>query len=297
MDRIDAMRLFVRIVERRSFTVAAQDIGIPRSTVTQVIKQLEERLGVRLLQRTTRVVSPTLDGEAYARRCVAILAEIENAEGAFGGAKPKGCLRIEVQGTIARHFLLPGLPEFLAEYPDLEVIMSEGERWVDVVREGIDCVLRYGQLADSDMIARRVMVMHRMTCAAPAYLERFGTPSVIDDLKGHHMIGLRSLTTGQLAPLQFAIGDDYRTITLPAPVSVTGTESYLATALLGFGIFQVPHFHAEKHLAAAALVQILPDNLPPSVPVSLLYPPSRQLSPRVRVFMDWATRRFGGEGG
>lgn len=296
MDRIDAMRLFVRIVERRSFTVAAQDIGIPRSTVTQVIKQLEERLGVRLLQRTTRVVSPTLDGEAYARRCVAILAEIENAEGAFGGAKPKGVLRIEVQGTIARHFLLPGLPDFLAEYPDLEIIMSEGERWVDVVREGIDCVLRYGQLADSDMIARRVMVMHRMTCAAPAYLEQFGSPSGIDDLDGHRMIGLRSLTTGQLASLQFAIGDDYRTITLPAPVSVTGTESYLATALLGFGIFQVPYFHAEKHLATGALVQILPNHLPPSVPVSLLYPPSGQLSPRVRVFMDWATQRFANEG-
>jgi DNA-binding transcriptional LysR family regulator len=296
LDRIDAMRLFVRIVERRSFTVAAHDIGIPRSTVTQVVKQLEERLGVRLLQRTTRVVSPTLDGEAYARRCVAILAEIENAEGAFGGAKPRGCLRIEVQGTIARHFLLPGLPDFLAEYPHLEVIMSEGERWIDVVREGIDCVLRYGQLADSDMIARRVTVMQRMTCAAPAYLERFGCPAGVDDLEGHRMIGLRSHTTGQLAPLQFAVGEGYRVVTLPAPVSVTGTESYLATALLGFGIFQVPRFHADKHLVTGELVQILPDNLPPSVPVSLLYPPSRQLSPRVRVFMDWAARRFVDEG-
>jgi DNA-binding transcriptional LysR family regulator len=296
LDRIDAMRLFVRIVERHSFTVAAQDIGVPRSTVTQVVKQLEERLGVRLLQRTTRVVSPTLDGEAYARRCVAILAEIENAEGAFAGAKPKGILRIEVQGTIARHFLVPGLPDFLTEYPDLEIIMSEGERWVDVVREGIDCVLRYGHLADSDMIARRVAVMDRMTCAAPAYLERFGTPAALGDLEGHRMIGLRSLTTGQLAPLRFAVGGEHRAITLPAPVSVTGTESYLATALLGFGIFQVPRFHAEKHLATGDLVQILPDNLPPSMPVSLLYPPSRQLSPRVRVFVDWAARRFGNEG-
>lgn len=293
MDRIDAMRLFVRIVERRSFTLAAQDIGVPRSTVTQVIKGLEERLGVRLLQRTTRVVSPTLDGEAYARRCVAILADIENAEGAFSSAKPRGVLRVEVQGTIARHFLLPGLPEFLAAYPDIEIVMSEGERWIDIVREGIDCVLRYGHLADSDMIARRVTMIERITCAAPAYLERFGLPAGLDDLDGHRMIGLRSLTTGNLAPLQFAVGEGYRTMTLPAPVSVTGTESYLATALLGFGIFQVPRFHAGRDLSSGALVQILPDHLPPSVPVSLLYPPSRQLSPRVRVFMDWATRRFG----
>jgi len=289
------MRLFVRIVERRSFTVAAQDIGVPRSTVTQVVKQLEERLGVRLLQRTTRVVSPTLDGEAYARRCVAILADIENAEGAFSSAKPKGILRVEVQGVIARHFLVPGLPAFLEEYPDLEIILSEGERWVDVVREGIDCVLRYGHLTDSDMIARRVTVMDRMTCAAPSYLEKFGTPSGIDDLDGHRMVALRSLTTGQLTPLQFAVGDGYKSVTLPAPVSVTGTESYLATALLGFGIFQVPLFHAERYLATGALVQILPDNLPPSVPISLLYPPSRQLSPRVRVFIDWAVRQFGSE--
>ena len=110
MDRLDAMRLFTRIVERRSFTLAAQDIGMPRSTVTQAVKQMEDRLGVRLLQRTTRTVRPTLDGEAYYRRCLAILADVEDAEGAFSGAMPKGTLRVDVQGTLARHFLLPGLP-------------------------------------------------------------------------------------------------------------------------------------------------------------------------------------------
>src|SRR5262245_5009352 len=133
------MRLFVRIAERRSFTLAAQDIGIPRSTVTQAIKQLEERLGVRLLQRNTRNVSPTLDGEAYYRRCLAIIADIEDAEGAFSGARPRGLLRIEVQGTLARHFLMPGLPGFLADYPGIELSISETERWVDVIREGVDC--------------------------------------------------------------------------------------------------------------------------------------------------------------
>jgi DNA-binding transcriptional LysR family regulator len=292
VDKLDVMRLFVRIVERRSFTLAAQDLNLPRATVTHVIKQMEERLGVRLLQRTTRVVSPTLDGEAFARRCVAILADVENAEGAFSSAKPKGILRVEVQGTLARHFLIPALPAFLDDYPDIEIIISEGERWVDVVREGIDCVLRYGHLADSEMVARRVTMIDRMTCAAPAYLERYGTPASMDDLEGHSMIGLRSLTTGNLAPLEFAVDAGYRSIMLPAPVSVTGTESYLATALLGLGIFQVPRFHADIAIGRGELVQILSDNLPPSVPVSLLYPPSRQLSPRVRVFMDWAARQF-----
>src|ERR1700761_4781456 len=125
MDRLETMRLFTRVVERRSFTEAAHDTGAPRSTVTTVIRQLEERLGVRLLQRTTRTVRPTLDGEAYYRRCLAILDDVEDAEGAFRGAAPRGVLRVEVQGTLARHYLLPGLPAFFERYPDVEISMSE----------------------------------------------------------------------------------------------------------------------------------------------------------------------------
>src|SRR3954462_5491956 len=144
MDRLDAMRLFTRVVDRRSFTEAAHDLALPRSTATQVIQQLEQRLGVRLLQRTTRTVRPTLDGEAYYRRCLAILDDVEDAEGAFSGAVPRGILRVEVQGTLARHFLMPALPRFLDDHPQIEVATSASDRWVDVVREGVDCVLRYG---------------------------------------------------------------------------------------------------------------------------------------------------------
>ena len=292
MDRLDAMRLFTRIVERRSFTVAAQDLAVPRSTVTTVIKELESRLGVRLLQRTTRVVKPTLDGEAYYRRCVAILDDIEDAEGAFSGALPKGLLRVEVQGTLARHFILPGLPEFFAKYPDIELAMSESDRWVDLVQEGVDCALRYGRLRDSDLVARPVAVLERLTCATPAYLERFGTPSGIDDLDGHRVVGLRSLTTGSITPLEFGDGAEQRTVTVPTTLSVTGTESYLAGIRLGIGLAQVPRFHVEEDLRRGTLVQILKDHPPPSVPVSLIYPRSRQLSPRVRVFLDWAAGEF-----
>src|SRR5262252_4910078 len=142
MDRFDAMRLFARIVERRSFTLAANDMEIPRSTATKVIAELEVRLGVRLLQRTTRVVRPTLDGEAFHQRCLRILDDVEDAEGAFKSVQPKGQLRIEVQGTLARHFLLPGLPGFCERYPDIQVAMSESDRWVDLVQEGVDCALR-----------------------------------------------------------------------------------------------------------------------------------------------------------
>jgi DNA-binding transcriptional LysR family regulator len=292
LDRFDAMRLFVRIVERRSFTLAAQDIGIPRSTVTQALQQMEARLGVRLLQRTTRTVSPTLDGEAYYRRCMAIIDDVEDAEGAFGGTMPKGMLRIEVQGTVARHFLVPGLPDFFARYPDIELTMSEGDRWVDLVREGVDCVLRFGALPDSDMVARRLGMLRRMTYAAPSYIAKFGMPAGIEALAGHQMVGLRLLSTGHLAPLEFRDGETVRSLSLPAKISVSGPESYIAAVRLGLGLVQMPRFHAAEDVRKGSLVAVLPDQPPPPVPVSLLYPRNRQLSPRVRVFMDWAAGEF-----
>jgi DNA-binding transcriptional LysR family regulator len=292
MDRLEAMRLFARVVDRRSFTQAAHDLGIPRSTATQVVQQLENRLGVRLLQRTTRTVRPTLDGEAYYRRCLGILDDIEDAEGAFSGAVPKGMLRVEVQGTIARHFMMPGLPQFFADYPDIEIAMSESDRWVDVVREGVDCVLRYGVLPDSDLVARTVITLERITCAAPAYLERYGRPRTPDDLANHRAVGLRSLTTGALSPFEFVYPQSLTRIDLPAPFSVTGTESFLDGVRLGLGLAQMPVFHVERDLAEGRLKRVLREFVVPSVPVSVLYPRSRQLSPRVRLFIDWVVQRF-----
>jgi DNA-binding transcriptional LysR family regulator len=293
MDRLETMRLFARIVERRSFTLAAQDIGVPRSTATTVIRKLEERLGARLLQRTTRTVRPTLDGEAYYRRCVTILDDIEDAEGVFGEASPKGLLRIDVQGTLARHFLMPGLPKFFERYPGIEISMSESDRWIDPVQEGVDCVLRFGQLPDSGLVARRVAILRRLTCAAPSYLERYGTPTDINALEGHHVVGMRSLTTGHLRNLEFTLkGGAVQAVSPGATFSVTGPESYLLGLRLGLGIAQVPWFHVEEDFAKGRLVEVLSDTPPPSAQVSLLYPRSRQLSPRVRVFLDWAAKEF-----
>jgi DNA-binding transcriptional LysR family regulator len=292
MDRIDAMRLFTRVVDRCSFTDAAHDLDIPRSTATQVIKQLEIRLGARLLQRTTRIVRPTLDGEAYYRRCLAILDDIEDAEGAFRGAAPKGMLRVEVQGTIARHFLLPGLSAFLERYPDIELSMSESDRWVDVVREGVDCVLRYGALPDSDLVARPVTTLHRITVAAPAYLERYGCPQAPDDLIHHRAVGIRLVTTGALAPMEFGGAEGMKQVTMRTPFSATGTETFRGAVLLGLGLAQMPVFHVERDLAEGRLVRVLADYPVPSAPVSILYPRSRQLSPRVRLFIDWVLQRY-----
>lgn len=292
MDRFEAMRVFSRVVERRSFTLAAEDTGVPRSTVTDAVKQLEARLGVRLLQRTTRHVSPTLDGEAYYRRCLTILSDIEDAEGAFAGAKPKGLLRVDVHGKLARHFVLPGLPAFLQEFPDIQIYMSEGDRLVDLIREGIDCVLRVGDLQDSDMIARRVALLEEVTCVSPAYIARFGLPKSIDDLGGHQMVGFWSTAIGGLLPLEFTVDGAVRTVSLPSVVSVNGADTLAAAARLGLGIMQAPRYSLEEDLRQGTLVAVLADNPPTRTPVSLLYPRSRQLSPRVRVFIDWLSREF-----
>ncbi len=297
MDRFDAMRVFCRVVERRSFTLAAEDTGLPRSTVTDAIKQLEARLGIRLLQRTTRHVSPTLDGEAYYQRCLRILSDIEDAEGALAGAKPKGVLRVDVHGTLARHFVLPNLPSFLETYPDIELQITEGDRFVDLIREGIDCVLRVGTLQDSDMIGRRVAMLEEVTLAAPAYIERFGMPLHPDKLDGHRMVGFRSSATGGLLPLEFQIDGMVREIPLPATVSVNAAESYFAAAKLGLGLIQVPRYHAEEALRSGDLLHILENYPPTRTPVSMLYPRSRQLSPRVRVFIDWLAKVFAGQNG
>lgn len=292
MDRFETMRVFTRVVERRSFTAAAADLGMPRSTVTDAVKQIEARLGVRLLERTTRHVRPTLDGEAYHRRCLSLIADLEDAESAFCGAKPKGPLRVDMNGTLARNFVLPNLPDFLAEYPDIQLYLSEGDRLVDLIREGIDCVVRVGELRDSDMIARRLTMLDEVTCAAPSYIGRMGMPSSVDALDGHRMVGYHSSATGSVLPLEFQDGGALRHVTLPVSITVNSADNYAAMTKLGFGLAQVPRYRVAGELAAGTLVEVLPQNPPTPSPVSLLYPRNRQLSPRVRVFLDWLTCAF-----
>ena len=292
MDKVDAMHLFARIVERRSFTMAAQDLELPRSTVTDVVKKLEARLGVRLLERTTRQVRPTLDGEAYYQRCLAILDEIEEAEAAFTGAKPSGLLRVDVHGTLARHFMLPGLPDFLDRYPGIQLRIGEGDRYVDLVREGVDCVLRVGKPVDSSMVGRQIASLQEGTFASPAYLARRGTPGTPDDLGAHHMIGFVSSATGGVLPLEFQVNGTSRAITLPHAVSVAGADIYVAMARLGLGLIQVPRYRVQDDLANGSLVDVLVDCPPEPSPVYVLYPQNRQLSPRVRVFIDWLSAEF-----
>lgn len=295
MDRFDAMRVFVRIVERRSFTHAAEDLGLPRSSVTDAVKGLEARLGVRLLQRTTRAVSPTLDGEAYYRRCIDLISDLEDVEAGFTGAKPSGLVRIDVHGTQARHFLLPGLPRFLETYPDIRLHIGEAHQAMDMVREGFDCMLRAGELTvDSGLIRRRLATLRRGTFASPGYIRRFGLPRTPDDLErgGHQMVGFYAPDAPEIAPLNFTIDGKQRRMVLPAAVTVTGPETNVASACVGLGLIQVPHYRVAADVAAGVLVEVLADYPPTPLPVHVLYSHTRHLSPRLRAVIDWMVEQF-----
>ncbi len=282
----------MRIVERASFSAAAADIGISRPVATAAIKDLEQRLGIHLLQRTTRHVQPTVEGEAYYRRCVSILADIEDADRNAGGGVA-GLLRIDVPGKLARTMLLPALPDFLAQHPGLTVHLGEGERYVDLVREGVDCVIRAGKLADSDMIVRPLGVMQEITCASPDYLARYGIPLSPNSLDGHMMVGFVSSRTDRVMPLEFIVNGKTMEIALPSRVLVSGADANAAVARLGLGLVQAPRYRFKQDLASGALVEVLAEFAPPPVPVSILYPSSRQLSPRIRVFIDWLLSTLG----
>ena len=294
MDRFDAMRIFTRIVELRSFTQAAHDLGYPKATVTHAIKQLETRLHVRLLQRTTRQVTPTLDGEAYYQRCVRLLADLEETESVFTSVaqQPAGKLRIDMHSTLGMHFVMPVLDRFCARYPLIELEIGMGDRLVDLVREGVDCVLRVGELGDSSMVARRVALLEQITCASTAYLAAHGTPRTLAELDGHRAVNFFSAQTGKVWPFDFKVDGQRHSVALPGTVSVNNADAYHACCRAGLGLIQAPRYHLQQALATGELVEVLSAMRPDPLPVSVLYPHQRQLSPRVRVFADWLASLF-----
>lgn len=292
MDRFLEMRVFVRIAERGSFTLAAEDLRIPRATVTNVMKRMEQRLGVRLLERTTRSVTLTEDGREFYQRCVRLLEDMEEAESQFHHNAPKGLLRVNIQGTLAKNFVVPALSGFIAQYPAIRLHIGEDDRLVDLVREGIDCVLRAGVLQDSLMVGRRVALLEEVTVASPAYLEKYGEPQTLDDLNGHFAVNYLSSATGRVLPLEFNVNGDLIKVELRDLVSVNGADIYTGCAVAGMGIIQVPRYRIAKELAEDRLRIILPHLPAPPMPVSVLYPQKRYLSPRVRVFVNWISAIF-----
>jgi DNA-binding transcriptional LysR family regulator len=289
MDRFNAMRVFTRIVELGGFAKAADSLQLPRASVTVLIKQLEAHLGVQLLQRTTRQISLTLDGAAYYPRCVRLLADLEETEAVFSAARnnPKGLLRVDMPAGIGRLMVIPKLPEFTRRYPLIELELGLNDRPVDLIREGVDCVLRGGQALDDSLVARSLVMLDQVTCASPDYLQCHGTPQCLEDLEGHRMVEYFSASTGKRFGLEFQLGDQVQLMDLPKQVSVNSADGYLASCEAGYGLIQTPYYHVARQLEEGRLCEVLANVPPPVMPLTALYPPHRQLSRRVRVFVDW----------
>ncbi|NBF07962.1 LysR family transcriptional regulator [Pseudomonas sp. Fl4BN1] len=298
MDRFNAMRVFTRIVELGGFARAADSLQLPRASVTILIKQLEAHLGVQLLHRTTRQVSPTLDGSAYYQRCVRLLADLEETEAAFSAARhnPRGLLRIDMPVGIGRLIVMPALPEFSARYPLIELEIGLNDRPVDLIREGVDCVLRGGLALDDSLVARPLAQLQQVTCASPEYLRQRGIPQSPEDLEGHQVVEYFSSVSGKRYGLEFFFGEQLRQVELPKQVAVNSADAYLAAAEAGYGLVQTPYYNVARQLRNATLQEVLAGFAPPAMPLTALYPPQRHLSTRVRVLVDWLVELFARSG-
>jgi len=287
------LRIFATVAELASFSRAAEQLGLAKGRVSTAVQQLESQVGTRLLQRTTRSVRLTPDGERFLERCKELLTESEQLEAMFRPAATGlvGRLRIDLPNVIARDYVLPRLPEFLAAHPLLEIGISTTDRRVDLVQEGFDCVLRVGALVDSELVARPLGFMRMRNIASPAYLRAHGTPRTLADLAHHRVVHYMPSLNAQGAGWDYVDADGQpRSLAMRAHVTVNGTEAYQAAALAGLGLIQAPRLGSDALVASGRLVEVLPAFNAPAMPVSLMVPHRRQLPPRVQAVMAWLTQ-------
>lgn len=295
MDQIQAMRIFVRVVEAGTFTRAADSLGLPKGTVTKQIQALESRLHVKLLNRTTRRVTVTPDGAAYFERTARLLNDFDEIEASMTNAQanPSGRLRIDVGTSTARMLILPALDSFCDRYPEIQVDLGVSDRPVDLISDNVDCVIRAGELTDQSLVARRIGTLGFVTVASPAYLKRYGTPQhPLDIEKRHHVVSFFAGGTRRVYPHEFNKGEEHIELSAPYRVAVNESNAHLGAVLGGFGISQCITFMADPHIESGELVEILPDWTRDPLPVHVVYPPNRHLSAKVRVFVDWAADLF-----
>jgi LysR family transcriptional regulator for bpeEF and oprC len=290
MDRLQSMQIFARVVEMHSFTRAADSLVLPKSRVTRAVKDLEKFLGARLLQRTTRHISLTPEGTLYYDHCRRLLAEIEAVESSFPGSagRPRGRLRVDMTLSLARLVVLPSIRDFQSRYPDVELTLTVSDRTVELVQEGIDCVIRAGTPEDSaTLVARRIGAFDWVSCASPEYLERHGTPKTLEDLARHKAVGYLSSRTARSLEWHFVENGEDRCIAMRESLIVNDTDAYVACGLEGLGLIRAGSYMVQQHLRSGQLRRVLADYAAPAAPLSVLYPQNRHLSPTVRAFVDW----------
>ncbi len=286
------MQIYVRVAELASFTQTADTMGLPKSSISAAVQQLESELGTRLLHRTTRRVQMTQDGQVFYERCKDLLADFEELQSLFRNdqAALQGRLRVDMPIKVATEVVLPRLPEFLQSHPALDIELSSTDRRVDLIREGFDCVLRVGELDNSNHIARPLGCYRMVNCASPGYVSRFGFPRHPDELAGHRLIHYVSTLGARDSGFEYLDPDNassVKYIAMEGALTVNNSDAYLGACLAGLGIIQVPEYGVRAALDSGQLVELMSQYRAAPMPVSLIYANRRHQPRRVRVFMDW----------
>jgi LysR family transcriptional regulator for bpeEF and oprC len=293
MNQLLAMRAFVRVVDTGSFSRASDQLDLPRSTVSKLIGDLEAHLGNKLMHRTTRTVAATADGLEYYQHATRLLADLDAMDHAMAGGrrKPRGHLRIDAPAAFATSLLIPALSGFHREYPDITIALGISDRPVNIVGEGVDCVIRAGSIDELSMVGRKLLDLSYITCAAPAYLARMGTPRTPADLANHVCVGYFYTATSKPNPLIFDAGDEHIEIDA-GTLSTNDSNGLLALLREGMGVGQ--HFArvVQPLIERGELMPLLQGWTQPSMAFHILYPPSRHQSARLQVFVDWLIATF-----
>jgi DNA-binding transcriptional LysR family regulator len=292
MDKLSSMRAFVKVVEHGSFSEAARSLRVSRSAVSKYVMELEQALGVQLLNRTTRSASPTENGRAYYERSIAILAELEEADLAVTSlqAEPRGLLRVNAPMSFGTLHLGPALVEFMEKYPELQIQLTLSDEQIDAVQEGFDVTLRIAELASSSLIARRLLGIPRVFCASPEYIKRRGVPEHPKDLKNHDCLTYGFLATGTQWRLTGPDGE--HSMPVPWRLCANNAEVLKQAVLKGRGIALLPTFIAGSALRSGMLLPVLEKYHAPEIALYAIYPPTRHLSSKVRLFIDFLLERF-----
>ena len=295
MDKFAAMQAFVRVVEAGTFTKAADSMNVPKPTVTRLIQDLEKELDIKLLNRTTRKVTVTVDGAAYYEQASRLLGEVHELESSMSHAKasPRGRLKVDVPSSLGLAIIIPALPDFYARYPDIQLELGVSDRPIDMVTENVDCVVRAGQITDQSLVARRIGEFYIMACASPAYLKRHGVPQHPAELEDtHQLIRYMSAGNGKFYTLKMHKDGEIVEVSGRHQLAVNDSNAGVAAGLAGLGILFTLTFLVQNHISNGTLEPLFTSWCTEAKPIFIVYPPNRHLSNKVRVFVDWIAELF-----
>jgi len=292
-NMLEQMEIFVQVVEQGSFTRAADRLQMHRPAVSKAIHQLESELGVKLIHRTTRKLNMTAEGDEFYQRARQVLSDVSDMMASFSPHQPpRGRLRVDAPLALVHTMIIPAIAEFQAQYPGIEVVLTASDKITDLIAEGVDCVIRLGELGDSSFVSRRLGQVRMVTCASPGYISRYGQPQSPHDLLQHKAVNFFSEHSREVMEWKFVQAGEVIALRPASSVLVNNSDVLLSSGLAGLGILHALRAALEPHIRSGALVELLPDYPTVPKPVSILWPDRRYLSPNVRVFIDWIGKLF-----